>query len=241
MTTIDFDSLLPAKSQEQHDAEAKGLSTAPKKGKPSLHKLRKTARARLIAQEYVRNGMNLRQAMITVTGSKSLKPGNSLMALLGDTTDVFVDELAKLVDKSDVNRDRALNLLWAMVNTSVLDFIDDRGDTLPIAELRKLPRVMQVMLHKISVTSKQEVVKGEDGKVMRDDNGSPFLATIQTVKVELPDKMIAMSQLAQMMRWVGPTTLINQTFNIGRAMADADARAERATIIYDERAQERDQ
>lgn len=241
MPPIDFESLLPAKSQEQHDTEAKGLSTAPKRPQPRLHKLKKAARARLIAQEYVRNGMNLRNAIITVTGSKALKPGNSMLKLLGDSTDVFVEELSKIVDKSDISRDHALSLLWAMVNTSILDFIDDHGNTLPVGELRKLPRVMQIMLTKIKVTTKQEVVKGDDGKVMKDDNGSPYLATTQQVRIELPDKMLALNQLAQIMRWVGPSVLVNQTFNIGRAMADADARIARANVIYEQREQESDQ
>lgn len=230
---IDFNSLIPAKSQEQHEAEANGLSTAPKPPKHNLHKLKKHARARLIAQEYVRNGMNLRQAIATVTGSQSKKAGNGILTLMGDATDTFVDELSKLIDKSDVNRDHALSVLWAMVNTSILDFIDDHGHVLPVAELRKLPRVMQIMLSKISVSTKQTPVK-ENGKVLKDDNGSPYLATEQRVHIELPEKMVALNQLAQIMRWVGPTTLVQNNINIGRIMADADASLERSRVIYEQ-------
>lgn len=231
---IKFDSLVPAKSQLTHEAEEKGLSTAPKTPKPGLHKLKKAARARLIAQEYIRNGMNLRQAINTVTGSTSKKPGNGLMTLMGDTTDIFVDELSKLIDKSDVSRDRALTLLWAMVNTSILDFIDDHGHVMPIAELRKLPRVMQIMLSKIDVTTSQRAVRDESGKIMKDDNGSPYMATEERVRIEIPEKMLALNQLAQIMRWVGPTTIVQNNINIGRLMADADAKLERSRVIYEQ-------
>lgn len=231
---IDFESLLPAKSEATYDAEAKGLSTAPKPPQHQLHKLKKAARGRLIAQEFVRNGMNLRSAIHTITGANPKSKSNGIMRLLGDSTDTFVDELSKVVNKSDVDRERALALLWAMVNTSILDFLDDNGHVLPIKELRKLPRIMQIMLSKIDVSTKQVVVRGEDNKIMRDDNGSPYLATEQRVRIEVPEKMLALAQLAQIMRWVGPTTLVQNNINIGRLMSDADARREHAEIIYSE-------
>jgi hypothetical protein len=202
--------------------------------KHELHKLRKQARARLIAQEFVRNGMKLRSAIHTVTGTNPKSTSNGIMTLMGDTTDIFVEELSTVVSKSDVDREKALSLLWAMVHTSILDFIDDNGRVLPVAELRKLPRVMQILLSKIDVSSKQVVVKDEHGKVMCDDNGSPYLATEQRVKIELPEKMVALAQLAQIMRWIGPTTLVQNNINIGRLMADADARRDRAEIIYEQ-------
>jgi hypothetical protein len=231
---IDFESLVPAKSLEVIDAEKKGMSTAPKEPRHNLHKIKKHARARLIAQEYVRNGMNLRNAIATVTGSKSTKAGNGILTLMGDSTDTFVEELKHLINNSDISKDRALNLLWAMVNTSIIDFIDDNGHVLPIAELRKLPRVMQVLLSKIDVTTTQHTVRDEKGKVMKDDNGSPYLSTEQRVKIELPEKMVALNQLAQIMRWVGPTISITNTINIGRMMSDADARMQRANVIYEQ-------
>jgi hypothetical protein len=233
--TVDFNSLLvPAKSEEMMEAEAKGLVTTPKKAKHELHKLKKTARARLIAQEFVRNGMNLRSAIHTVTGSNPKSNSNGIMTLLGDSTDVFVEELSSVVSKSDVDRERALSLLWAMVNTSILDFIDDHGHVLPVPELRKLPRIMQIMLSKIDVSTKQHTVRGEDGKIMRDDNGSPYLATEQRVRIELPERMLALGQLAQIMRWVGPSVLVQNNINIGRLMSDADGRRDRAEIIYEQ-------
>lgn len=232
--SIDFESLLPAKSQEVMEAEAKGLSTLPKKSKHQLHKLRKAARARLIAQEYVRNGMNLRQAIHTVSGHAPKTNSNSIMTLLGDTTDTFVSELSNVVGKSDIDRERALNLLWAMVNTSYLDFVDDHGEYLPISEMRKLPRVMQLMITKLDISTKHVPVRDENGKVMRDDNGSPYLAIEQRVRIALPEKMLALTQLAQIMRWIGPTTLVQNNINIGRLMSDADARRDRAEIIYEQ-------
>lgn len=222
---IDFDSLTPALSKA-------ALEAPDARPKHSLHKIRKAARARLVAQEFVRNGMNLVAAYRTVVGKKYAGKGTSIMSIMGESTDVFVEELSRIIDKSDISRDRALSILWTMINTSILDFIDDNGNVLPIAELRKLPRVVQLMISKIEVTVSQKEVRDAKGNPMLDDNGSPFMATSQRVKIEVPERMAALMQLAQIMRWVGPTTVINN-INLGRLMSDADARASRAEIIYD--------
>lgn len=230
---IDFDSLLPATTQAAVEAARTHTSRAPKQSNRSLIDLRRKTRSRLIAQEYVRNGMNLRKAIQTVSGNKTLCNSASVLSLLGAGTDAFIDELSKIVDKSQVDKNRALNILWAMVNASILDFVDDNGDVLPIAELRKLPRVMQIMISKIEVHSTQRVVK-ENGKVVYDDNGSPYVTVERRVKIAIPERMEAIAQLAQMMKWVGPTTLIQNTVNIHQAMSDADSRVARARVIYDQ-------
>ena len=148
--------------------------------------------------------------------------------------DVFIDELRLILDKTDVEKDRALSILWSMINISLLDYFDDNGDILPVRELKKLPRIYQIMLTEIDVQSYQHPVTDKEGKVMCDDNGSPYLRTETKVKLKLPDKQSAMNQLAQIMRWVGPSTVINNnTVNIGSMMVEADARRGRAEIIYE--------
>src|ERR1700750_478626 len=99
------------------------------------HRIRKQMRARMVAQEYMRNGMDFAEAWKSVTGNKSMPSNMSMMKALGPETDIFMDEISKIVNKSDSDRERALGILWTMVNTSILDFMDDNGDILSIAEL----------------------------------------------------------------------------------------------------------
>jgi hypothetical protein len=235
-TDISLSSLLPAKSAEQVRAIESG---EVKVNKFESHRIRKEMRARLVAQEYVRNGMVFKNAWKTVTGITGYASDN-ILKTLGAQTDIFMEELSTLVSKSDVDRDRALNLLWTMVNTSILDFVNDNGEILSIPELRKLPRAVQIMISDLDVTVTQETIKDANGNLMCDDNGSPYLRTKQKVRIKVPEKMAALNQLAQLMRWVGPAggTMVN--INIGRMISDADARQRRVSQVYDNETQQPD-
>lgn len=228
-TPIRLDSLMPAQSLATLEAIKTGDL---KPNQFESHRVRKEIRARLAAQEYVRNGMVFREAWRTVTGITGYA-SNNILKTLGKQTDIFMDELSRIMGKSDIDRDRALNILWTMVNTSIIDFVHDNGQMMTIPQLRKLPRVMQIIISDIDVVTSQDVVKDDKGKVMLDDNGSPYLRTTQKVKIKIPEKMLAVQQLAQLMRWVGPTggTMVN--INIGRMMSDADARQQRVAEVYD--------
>jgi len=229
MPAINLKDLLPAQSRVEIETE----KVAPiKRDKKQTDLLRRETFARLVAQEYVRNGLNFQAAYMTVGGTKVGK-GNNVFRSLGDQADTFMAELSRIIDKTDIDREQVLTALWAMFNTSILDFVDDHGNTLPIKELRKLPRVQQIMLTKLDVTSTQEEVRDETGKVMCDDNGSPYLRTIQRVRIEIPEKMVAINQLALLMKWVGPATQVNLQLNVGRMMADADARHTKSQRVYE--------
>lgn len=227
---IPLQDLLPAPA-----ADEQPTSKAAIQRKHQLRVVRAEAQARLIAQEYVRNGMNLISAYNTVTGSHYPQRGKGHLTayrLLGKSMDVFIEELNRIMAKTDISRERALAILWTMVNTSILDFLDDTGNVLPVKELKKLPRVMQLVISEIEVTSKQVVAKGADGKELMDDMGRPYLLTLSHVKVKVPDRITAFRQLAEVMRWIGPSVQINN-YNIGTLMAEADAKATNIEQVYD--------
>lgn len=193
---------------------------------------KKAIRARMLAREYVRNGMNLHQAYKTVTGYKDARPITLKDACRGHVDD-FVDELKTLVEASKVDQTAALNFLWEMIHTSILDYFDDNGQVLPIRELKKLPRIMQQIIEKVEVKSVQSEVHDEKGNTLFDDNGRPYLKTSQYVKIELPPKLIALDQLAKIMKWVGPSVVINNNnTNIGVLMTEKSAQIERLNKAY---------
>jgi hypothetical protein len=220
-----------AKSADQLKAEQTSLVVIPQH---TSHRIRKEMRARLVAQEFVRNGMDFVEAWRTVTGMKTLPNNASMLKALGSQMDIFVDELSHIVHKSDIDRDRTLSILYGMVNTSILDFMDDKGDILAVSELKKLPRVMQLMISEIEVFNAEGTVKDGKGNPVLDDNGSPYVVRSQKVKIKIPERLAAINQLAQIMRWIGPTVALNVQVNIGRMMSEADERATRATMLYDQ-------
>jgi hypothetical protein len=87
------------------------------------------------------------------------------------------------------------------------------------------------MLSKIEIHEKQVAVLDENRRPMVDDNGVPYLRAEQHVKIEIPEKMASIQQLAQLMRWVGPTTQV--VFNVGALMTDAEDRAKTIGRVYE--------
>lgn len=201
-------------------------------GKYAGHKLRKEGQTRLIAQEYVRNGFKFNEAYKRVTGTRAISE-KSMHRVLGPMSDVFMDEVRVMVEKSDIDKDKALNILWSMVNMSVLDYFDENGHVLSIKELKSLPRVMQIMIHEVRVKSVQVPLKDETGKLMLDDNGSPYLTRQEQVAIKIPEKMAAIQQLALLMRWTGPMVNLNVNLTVGQLMIEADERKRRVESMYD--------
>ncbi len=190
-------------------------------------------RARLIAQEFVRNGMDIAAAYSTVTGYKKTKKSTTHKMLLGQL-DEFVSELKTLLITSRVDQEQALNFLWSVLQTSILDFFQDDGQVMSMVELKKLPRILQRMIHQIEVKSAQVPVLDENKRPMLDDNGSPYLRVESYCKIEIPAKLEAIKQLAQIMHWVGPQVVINNnTTNIAVLMSQGDNRRRRMERIYE--------
>lgn len=226
---MDLNDLFPAKAQGEAPRPVE-----TERSRKSMAVVRKQTMARLVAQEYVRNGMNLIDAYNTVNHTAYQPNGQTMYRLLGKATDDFMDELNRLLARADISRERALSILWTMINTSILDFLDEHGNILPVKELKKLPRTMQLLISKISVESHQAVaLDPTTKKPMLDDLGRPYLVTHAKVRIEIPDKMVAFRQLAEVMRWVGPTVQINNFVSVGAQMAEADARARRMDRIYE--------
>jgi hypothetical protein len=209
-------------------------SSAP--GKHLLKTLSAAAFARLLAQEYIRNGMNVAQAYMTLTGCAPITGhALTLTKMTRGALDEFVDEIKVQLAQADIELERVLAQLWAMLQTSVLDFFGEDGKVLPVRELKKLPRCMQAIVLAIDVKSVEQVVNDTAGNVLMDDNGVPYLRLEQRVRITLPNKIDAHRQLAALMKWTGPQTVVNNfnTVNIGVAMASADDRRRRMERVYE--------
>lgn len=190
----------------------------------------KPVQARLIAQEYVRNGMDLNKAFQTVTHKP---PKNRPISRLVGDMDQFIDELRLCLNRADINKERALTFLWSIIQSSILDFFDDTGRMLPVAEMKKLPRVLQQLIHKIDVRTVEFVLTDKDKNPILDDLGRVQKGMKQEVTIEMPHKLEAIKQLAQIMRWVGPNTVINNNLiGIGTLMAHLDTKRQNLEDAY---------
>lgn len=194
--------------------------------------LRKQVKARALAREWIRNGMHLGQAYKTVTGFAPQE--RTINQMIRGHLDDFVDELRGLVEASKVDQTAVLNMLWELIHISILDYFDDNGNVMPIRELKKMSRVHQALIDKIEVKTHQEpVTDPETGKTMMDDNGRPYLQTKQYVQIQLPPKLIAVEQLAKIMKWIGPQVVVqNNTTNVAILMAEKDAQNRRLNSLY---------
>lgn len=219
---------VPAKSVAMIEAEKAG-----KVVRQAGHKMRKDGQARLLAQEFVRNGFNFTEAYFTVTGSRLTGARESMHKALGPQTDVFMQEVGRMVERSDINKEKAINIVWAMVNMSILDYMDDHGRILSIRELKQLPRVMQIMISEVKMKAVMVPLKDDKGKPMLDDNGSPYLTRVEQVSIKIPEKMASLQQLAILMRWTGPLVNLNLNLSVGQMMIEADERKRRVERMYD--------
>lgn len=206
---IDLSSLILATAQGTNPPPNKQAATA---------KLKTTMHARLMAQEYVRNGMNLSQAYTTVTGMKAR--GNMHKMLRGEE-DIFLNELSQMVEAARIDQAAVLNRLWTLINSSIFDFFDDKGEMLTVAEIKKLPRVYQTLIEYTKIKTVQLPVRDDAGKIMVDDNGNPYLRQVQEVELRIPPKLVGIELLAKIMKWIGPNIVINNnTTNIANVMQE---------------------
>lgn len=191
--------------------------------KPDNKRMKRVLSARLVASEYLRNGLNLAKAYESVTHKKyTTARFNAMMS--NDTA--FMEEINVALTAADVEKNKVLALLWAMANVSPLDFMDDDGATLSIAELKKLPREVRAIIEEVNVTTIYKTVLDENGKAMKDKDGKPLLKPEQHVKIKVANKQAAIATIAQIGKLIGPTTLTQNNYivSIGQSMADADAR-----------------
>lgn len=164
-------------------------------------------KAKLMAQIYLQNGLDIGKAYEAATGLK-WRHGMTVATLLGDEFPTWLEEINKALDAQDVTKDMAVALLWTMLTVSPLDFMDDEGIPMTIAELKKLPPVLRSTIEEISVVTDYEPIV-ENG-VIKTDKGVVLLRPVQRTKIKLKWAPSAMSDLSKIMKWIGPTTLIKK-------------------------------
>lgn len=187
-----------------------------------LRSLSHEMRGRLIAQAFVANGGNTKDAIRTATTVKN--PTGSIDHFPAAVQKAFYEELDRLLAKADINKDAALRSLWTMVNVSALDFLGNDGLPLSVAELRKLPREVQNVIDRIEVVRALKPVRGDDGEYLFDPNTHrPILRPSVTCRIKMPEKTKAITALAQILKWIDTGTHL--TVNIAQIMKQSDERA----------------
>lgn len=192
----------------------------------NLAELHQKVRGRLIAQAYARNGARFSTAAQEVTGTKVKE-----LSAFGETAkDAFYEELDRILSKADIDKDAAVRVLWQITTASILDFMDDAGNVLPLTLLRQLPRELQCVLDNIEVKRAYVPVRGEDGEYVFDPRThKPMLAPQVTCKIKMPEKTKAINTLASILHWI--ETRPQVTVNIAQIMKAADERADQMRTI----------
>lgn len=192
--------------------------------------LAKAIRGRLLAQEYLSNGANMHKAAEKVLGTKPGREHRTIKDVVGGRTSAFTQELERLLQRVDIDKDQALRTLWAMVNVSLIDFVDDNGNLLPIKNIRALPRVAQQIISEMTVTRSYKPVRGADGEYLYDPNThQPILKPEVSLKLKLPEKIKAIQTIASILKWVEGTKI---TVNIAQVMKQADEQQKTITTSY---------
>jgi len=154
-----------------------------------------------IAKEFVNNGCNAAKAYEVVTGASQRTSQRGALRLFKKP---FFIELVRAYlqgeESSPKTKDWAIKIWTDMVNSNVLDYIDDDGEFLSVAELRKLPVYVQRSIKSLNIHTEEEEVK-VDGKTLIED-GRPVMKISQHVKIELIDKQKALNDLAKAEKWI---------------------------------------
>lgn len=176
---------------------------------------------RLIATEYLRNGLNLNEAYTTVTR----KSWRSAQAVGIVTSPEFLHEVGEALSGTTADKNRVLSLLWAQAVTSPLDYMDDDGKILTIKELKQLPRELQALIEEVKIQRKTVALVDENGKVVKDDEGKEVTTEVEYVHLKFPSKQMALDTIAKIGKMIGPQVAVqNNFYSFDRAMAEADAR-----------------
>lgn len=198
----------------------------------NLVQLTSQLRGRIIAQAYAKNGGKMNAAIREITGDTG---HSGQFSDFGDETQIaFYEEIERIFQKADVDKDAAIRTLWAITTASIIDFVDDNGDVLPLTELRKLPRHLQAVLDRIEITRAYKPVRDEDGGYLFDPKThQPILRPTVTCKIKMPEKTKAINTLASILHWI--ETRPQVTVNIAQVMKAADERADQMRTIVTDR------
>lgn len=161
-----------------------------------------------IAKEFVNNGFNRSAAYATVAKTNSNAARQGAKKLFEKPFFIeLVNAYLQGEEEAPKQKDWAIKTWTDMVNSNVLDYIDDDGDFLSVPELRKLPLYVQRSIKKIEIETSEEEVS-INGKIIMDD-GKPLMTKIQRVKIELVDKQKALNDLAKAEKWIETHMNIN--------------------------------
>jgi hypothetical protein len=140
-----------------------------------------------IAKEFVNNGMNKTAAYKKVTKCKQKNATNMAYVLFNKP--FFIDLVRAYLqgeEESPKTKDWAIKVWTNMVNSNVLDYIDDDFGILTVKELKELPVYVQRSIKKLEV----ETTTDDDGREVR------------KIKIELVDKQKALNDLAKAEKWI---------------------------------------
>lgn len=180
-----------------------------------------------IAKDFVNNGCRQTLAYSNVTKQPYGKCSAQATRLFRKP--FMVDLIrAYIVGDHEVPRtkDWAIKKWTEMVQTNVLNYVNDDGEYLSIAELRLLPAAAQEAIKKLTVTTKEVPikVKGEIVEV----GGLPLMTIVQKVEIELIDKQKALSDLARAEKWIETHMNINITAPVSAdTLIDAQMRIQK--------------
>lgn len=199
------------------------------------HQLKMDMRAAMIAREYMRNGGKIGDAYQAVT---HFSPGTrSMEALLGTGLQKFLDEIALGMKRAGIDKDEFAQMLHAQSFMSALDFVDNEGFTLSISELKRLPPHIRAAITKVEQKiTPRALVDPTTGQVFVDDNGNPYYVNERYTKVWIADKERARDLLANMMKWTGPNTLVDNrkvVNNYATVVRQADTRTSRIQKTFE--------
>jgi hypothetical protein len=171
-----------------------------------------------IAKEFINNGCRQTLAYCTVTGTNIKTSGKNATRLFRKP---FMTQLirAYMLGDHDAPRtkDWAIKKWTEMVETNVLNFVNDDGEFLSVSELKELPDYVQEQIKKIKVKNVREPLMKHGEKVL-DENDKPIYVHTQYVEIELYDKMKALADLARAEKWIENHMNVNVTTPVSAEM-----------------------
>ena len=127
------------------------------------------------------------------------------------------------VKNPKLTKEWALKTWQQMIETNVLDYMDDDGRYLTVKELRELPLYVQRAIKKIDVHTRNTDKENEDG--------TTTTTTTQRVSIELVDKQKALSDMARAEKWIETHMTINNNQNIITADSLIEAAQRREAML----------
>jgi len=164
-----------------------------------------------LAKEFVNNGCRPNQAYAVIYGVSASKCYLQAKKIFNKP---FMIDLIRAYFVGDheepPTKEWAVTEWRKQVECNVLDYIDNDGAFLSVAELRELPRYAQRAIKSINIHTSEVVVKlGK--KTVLDEDGKPMLRRVQNVSIKLIDKQKALADLAKAEKWIDMHMNINVT------------------------------